>query len=319
MTADAKRHTTAAIDLSPDQAEEDMYEEYAQDDDDDGDDEQPPWAKRQEERMMEKFVAIMRSSSDDLKTEIAQINLKVDMAQATADAAHDKADQLIHRVKSAESNQITMDQVMQKIDEAFKKFKDEHKQGSPHAATAATSSVTRYGEDAEKFSRTMVVGGFPQDSDRDQVTKWINDQMIDEKDDTVDEIYAYMYGSIGFVRFQTAALMKDYLKKSGLKEKLKFGEKEIWTTASKSPDERRKARHLGKHKKVLIEVGLAKTEDVKVDYRRGLLLIKRVRVGEWIGSAGDGSLDLNENGLKKVGIDVGKVALQKAVRELLNE
>ena len=38
-----------------------------------------------------------------------------------------------------------------------------------------------------------------------------------------------------------------------------------------------------------------------------------------IGSAADGSLDLNENSLMKVGIDVGKVALQKAVRELLNE
>ena len=82
LTPDAKRHKTAAIDLSPDPAEEDMYEECAQDDED-GDDEQPPWAKRQEERMMEKFVAIMRSSSDDLETEIAQINLKFNMAQAT--------------------------------------------------------------------------------------------------------------------------------------------------------------------------------------------------------------------------------------------
>ena len=60
-----------------------MYEDYAREQE--VDEEQPPWAQRQEERMMAKFVTIMRRNVDELKAEIAQINLKVDMAQATAD------------------------------------------------------------------------------------------------------------------------------------------------------------------------------------------------------------------------------------------
>ena len=174
-------------------------------------------------------------------------------------------------------------------------------------------------EHAEKFSRTVVVGAFPQDCEREKVTGWIDKHFISESDDAVDEIYAYMYGSIGFVRFQSVAQARAFLKKQGAKDKPQFGGKDIWTTMSKSPEERRKARNLGKHKKVLMDVGLAKAEDVKIDYRRGILLIKKVRIGEWVGAAGDGILVLNEDSLRKVGIDVGKDALHKAVQELLNQ
>ena len=58
---------------------------------------------------------------------------------------------------------------------------------------------------------------------------------------------------------------------------------------------------------------------IKIDHRRGILMVKRVRVAEWKGDGEDGSLELHEENLKKVGIDVGKTVLQNAVHELLSQ
>ena len=69
----------------------------------------------------------------------------------------------------------------------------------------------------------------------------------------------------------------------------------------------------------LIEVGLANAADIKIDYRRSILMIKRRRVGEGKGEGDDGRLELDDEALKKVGINVGTAALQKAVYELLSE
>ena len=74
-------------------------------------------------------------------------------------------------------------------------------------------------------------------------------------------------------------------------------------------------------KTVLIEVGIAKPEDVRIDYRRGILMVKQVRIGEWKKDDQNcgGSVELNEDKLKLVGTDVGTEAIKKAVKELLQE
>ena len=114
--------------------------------------------------------------------------------------------------------------------------------------------------------------------------------------------------------------MYEFMKKYGASSKPTVNGKPVWVAASRSPEERRKGKHLAKHKKVLIEVGIAKPEDVRVDYRRGILMVKRVRVGEWKKHDGNnGSLELHEDSLKSVGIVVGKEAIEKAVKELLQE
>ena len=69
----------------------------------------------------------------------------------------------------------------------------------------------------------------------------------------------------------------------------------------------------------MIEVGLAKSEDIRIDYRRGILMVKRVRAAEWRGEGENGYVHIYKENLKKIGIDVGKTALQKAVEELLSE
>ena len=59
----------------------------------------------------------------------------------------------------------------------------------------------------ENPARTMVIGSFIHDSERDVITAWIEKHVITKADETVEEIYAYAFGSIGLVRFQTADLM----------------------------------------------------------------------------------------------------------------
>ena len=48
-------------------------------------------------------------------------------------------------------------------------------------------------------------------------------------------------------------------------------------------------------------------------------MIKRLRVAEWKGEGDDGHLELNDETLRKVGINVGTSALKNAVEELLSE
>jgi hypothetical protein len=174
-------------------------------------------------------------------------------------------------------------------------------------------------DDSDKLMRTMVIGSFAQDSDRDVVIDLINKHVISDKDGTVDEIYAYAFGSIGFVRFKTSEQMREFLKKFGNGPKPQVEGKSLWATASKSPEERKKAKYLGKHKRVLIEVGLATAGDIKIDYRRGILMVRRLRVAEWKGDGDDGHVELDVDSLTKVGINVGVTALQNAVEELLSK
>ena len=74
---------------------------------------------------------------------------------------------------------------------------------------------------------------------------------------------------------------------------------------------------LGKYDKVLIEVGLATEEDVRVDYRRGILIVNRVRVGEGKGEGSDGQVALDPDKMKEAGINVGAPVIKEAVNEAL--
>ena len=303
----------------PDSDEEDMYAESARDDAD-SDEEQPAWARRQEERMKEHFSKLMTNSLNEVKNEVAQIKLQANLAVATAEDAMKKVSELSIKMESQEQG-VTLDVLNEKIEHAMQKIKDEFvRQPNIVNATAHGSSAANKSDDVtDKLARTMVVGSFIQDSQRDEVKALIAKHIISETDETVDEIYAYSFGSIGFVRFHSVMQMVEFMKKFGNNVKPEVNGKSLWVTASKSPGERRKARHLGKHKRVLIEVGLSKAEDIRIDYRRGILMVKRIRVAEWQGDGLDGHLEMNDESLKKIGIDVGKAALQTAVEELLAE
>lgn len=135
----------------------------------------------------------------------------------------------------------------------------------------------------------------------------------------IDETFAYNFGSVGFVRFQNRDAMFRFLTDSRTKDKPTVNGKPIWISTSKTPEERIKARHLGKFKKVLIESNLASPEDIFVDYKRGLIIINKVRVAEWKTVNGHDKLVADESKLKDVQIDIEPEKLYDAMAELLQE
>ena len=307
----------------PESDEEEMYENSAikEDDDEsdiglevdmDSDDDQPAWARKQEQRMLEHLTNVVTSNMNEVKKDINQIKLQVNLAMATADEAMTKVQELSSKVTALDEKHVSLEVVNQKIEEAISKIKSE-------LAKPSACQNFALDPDSEKYARTMVVGGFSQDSEREVVQSLIEKHIISKADATVEEIYAYAFGSIGFVRFKAAEQMQDFLRKFGANPKPQVDGKTLWATGSKNPGDKRKARHLGKYKRVLIEVGLTNAADIKADYRRSVLMIKRRRVGQWTGEGEDGHLELNNDELKKVGIDVGVDVLQKAVKELLSE
>jgi hypothetical protein len=305
---------------TPESGEEEMYEASAIEIDEESDDEQPQWARRQEQRMVEHFTKLMTSSFQAVKQDIDEVKQQVSHAVTTANEAMQTTQVLSNKVSEIEKKNVSMEILDQKIQDAIAKIQVaiDHTPIRTHHIPVQPRRIND-DDTAEKMTRTMVVGGFMQDSERSEVIALIEKHIIDEFDDTVDEIYAYGFGSIGFVRFKTAVSMRDFLKKFGAKPKPQVEGKNLWATVSRSPEERKKAKHMGKYKRVLIEVGLAKSEDIRIDYRRGILMVKRVRAAEWRGEGENGYVHIDEENFKKVGIDVGKTALQKAVEELLSE
>ena len=138
----------------------------------------------------------------------------------------------------------------------------------------------------------------------------------------IDEIYAYTFGSVGFVRFATRDAMFAFLKQMGTKEKPQINGRSLWISSSKSPEERAKSKNLSKFKKVLLDTELAKPEAVKVDYKRGIVLVHKNgdwkhRVAEWKQTEDGDKLIINPDVLRQVGIIVEPDKIYDAVAELL--
>ena len=111
--------------------------------------------------------------------------------------------------------------------------------------------------------------------------------------------------------------MFQFLKQIDKKTKPQIAGRNVWISSSKSPEERTKAKNLSKLKKVLLDTDLAKPEDVKVDYKRGIVFIDKLRAAEWKNTAEGDKLILNEEIMKRVGIDVEPSKLYDAVADLL--
>ena len=113
-----------------------------------------------------------------------------------------------------------------------------------------------------------------KDSERANVTAFIEEKVtINAKD--IDEVYAYMFGNVGFIRFLSEKAMWSFIPQYNKNPKQRYEGRELWMSTSKNPQERKRANHLGKFKRVLIEVGVADAESVRIDYRRGFVFLKK--------------------------------------------
>ena len=109
-----------------------------------------------------------------------------------------------------------------------------------------------------------------------------------------------------------------YLKKVNAKgvEKQTVRGMPIWISASRTPADRKKSRTLHSCKRVLVEVGVAKEEDVEYEVKRGILWVGRHRVAEW--KPEEEKLKWITGGLNLAGVDVEGQKLDDAVREKMS-
>ena len=58
----------------------------------------------------------------------------------------------------------------------------------------------------------------------------------------VEDSYAYMFGSVGFISFNSKTEMTDFLKTMNAKKRPEENGTQVWVSASKSPDRQKKGR-----------------------------------------------------------------------------
>ena len=273
-----------------------------------------------QENMMNKMMDMMADLSEqfkDFKNELSHVRLQAGIAQESAEEALERVAAVEERIDDMETRIMSKCKIQEMIDESLKHLRDAASYPLPGATSPTWKQRTPYGAD-EKFARTVVIGGFVKDTPRGEVKDFI-EKWIVGKQAGVDEVYAYMFGNVGFVRFLTDKAMWDFLKEANQRPKPKFGEKEVWISVSKSPAERKKAKTLGRFKRVLIESGLSVPLDVQIDYRRGLVFLRGARVAEWNVHSDEHKLIIDEENLKQVGVDVEAPKLEAALDELMRQ
>lgn len=108
-----------------------------------------------------------------------------------------------------------------------------------------------------------------------------------------------------------------YLKKVNAKgvEKQTVRGMPTWISASRTPADRKKSRTLHSWR-ALVEVGVAKEEDVEYEVKRGIPWVGRHRVAEW--KPEEEKLKWITGGLNLAGVDVESQKLDDAGREKMS-
>ena len=326
LTPQAKKQRTHAIeeeaedfDVEPDPGAEDEVDE---------DEDEPSWAKKFQKVLlteMRTMLSPVMDTIEDLKKDMNNMKLETGLARVEAEEAmmqaglaHGAAEEAANLAKNLDAkisqiqvSMLKLDDVKTMIDEAIR---GNVQGGQSGRLDDASAKLSHSPEKLEKFKRTMVMGGFPDDSYKREVENKVQQTVAGATG--VEEIYAYRRGSIGFVRFLTADDMWKYLKDfNATEEKSSREGKKLWAAVSRSPEDRKKRRTLSTYKNVLIDVGLAKAENVDYDSRRGLLWVGRCKVGIWNPLAE--VLEIDEQKMKAAGISVGTKMLQDAVADAM--
>ena len=283
------------------------------------------WTKEHQD-LLKNLAARMQTLEETVQQmmpELSQCKLTANMSQSEAEEANEHAG-LAHAAGEEAANMVTelrmktaeMEAALikrQEVEEIVQAAMEKLQRVSVESNLRAFQR--RPHEQSDKFSRTIVIGGFQQDSMKAEVETHIEGMVKAEPG--YEDHYAYRRGSIGFVRFKSADQMWTYLKKVNAKgrDRPTCGNQTLWVSASRSPEDRRKRKNLDMAKKVLVDVGLASEEQTEYDLKRGLLWIGRQRVAEW--QADSENLLWNNDALKKAGVDVDGKSLGDAVSEKL--
>ena len=321
VSPERKRAKLLEYDLSDD--EEKMHDANESDLHDLQAGEAVTFTKELEKKLLDLHSQVQNIEKDVsmMKPELYEVNRAIQAAQCEAEEANENAG-LAHAASEEAANISTELKIKSlEIQAAMMKRQDVEevmqaamvKMKEVEATYEPRRKYHQSSEQSDKFSRTIVIGGFEQDSMKADVEKHIADMVKGQTG--YEDHYAYRRGSIGFVRFQSVDDMWSYLKKVNAKgrERPVYGSNTLWVSASRSPEDRTKRKALNTAKHVLIEVGLAKEEETEYDPKRGLLWIGRQRVAEWL--ADSGRLSWNSDALMRAGVDVDGKSLSDAINE----
>ena len=181
---------------------------------------QPRWANM--ERMLITIQGMMqeiqdemngvRNDVEEIKSELANVRLQAGFAQSSAQETLEAANSVEERVSMLEDTYVTKKSVEQMIDDAFQSLKKHTQTSFAALKVSASAFSTSSKPDADKFSRTAVVGGFENDTPKDEVIHFLQTQLCND-DQSIEETYVYNIGSVGFIRFLSRDAMFRFLRK----------------------------------------------------------------------------------------------------------
>ena len=152
-----KQKTSEPIEFEDSDDDQDLDDDHDQDQDQQME-KQPGWAKRQEKLLQQILsrLGTIEEDFEDLKHDIANAKFQAGVAQSIAEEAMDKMGALQEKIDAVEAKAITSEQVAEMIQTALQNA------GAKRITTAPKSDSFQDPETSEKFSRTVVFGGFPR-------------------------------------------------------------------------------------------------------------------------------------------------------------
>ena len=182
LTPNAKKARTSELEgdeLSADGSEAEMEEIDEM--------EEPPWWAAQQLKLMSEMKDMMSSFASmqddvkDIKDELEHVKLQSSLAQSTAQEAVDIATNVEDRVKALEDDVagcVKLHDVQKLVDEAFAKLKSTLVESTSVIRATPQKSNMQDSQLEDKFGRTVVVGGFAQDTPKAEIVEFLNSNVL---------------------------------------------------------------------------------------------------------------------------------------------
>ena len=254
----------------------------------------PAWFTAYENRISTKLSKIT-SKIDDVKEMATQAKEAAEAAMTTASQVQERVQELENDVLDVKADMCTGFDVKRICDEMMD---DKLSQIKASMHTPNMNAHDAQPTPAQLMDHQVIVGGFDEDSDADEVIKQI--QMFLEANDLKKKIVNVSVFSdpcnIGFIQFETTSAKFGFMKKiSKLSKNLESGRR-VWFTCNKTLEGRARDKLLGKLKHQLVTSKNVQIQDVKIVWKTGVVKVK----GEKVADLGERPFELCTYGIAKV-------------------
>ena len=152
----------------------------------------------------------------------------------------------------------------------------------PSSVEQSTASGSNQG-----LRRTIVVGGFPEDTRRNDIEDCLR-RLVKDWGQRVEHLFTpFKRGRIGFIRFMCTDDMWVFMKNRSNLQKPTFGNSTLWIGVEKSKPEQDAAKRTSCAVRVIRNLlnmsaeQLASPEYLEIDYRRSIIWVQQLRAIEW--------------------------------------